>query len=219
VLLQESVEGQAFLAEPQNEAAQSGQAAQHLMYPFQVSNWTHLVEGRDFLRAGLDAPLGDDVSLQHAARHPKDALFGVQFHPIGPWAIKRNAQIVNQAIRLPSFDDDVIYVCLHGPPDVVPENVLHTSLVQSTSIPKTKWHRYVAKHAEWRDERGRELIELLHLYLVVTRIVIKETQKLASRSGIHNLIDSWQWKRNFGTCFIQTSVIFTHLPLLVLLLN
>jgi hypothetical protein len=34
VLLQESVEGQAFLAEPRNETAQSGQAAQHLLHPF-----------------------------------------------------------------------------------------------------------------------------------------------------------------------------------------
>jgi hypothetical protein len=35
------------------------------------------------------------VPQQHAARHPEDALFGVQFHPVGPQAIKRNAQVIN----------------------------------------------------------------------------------------------------------------------------
>jgi hypothetical protein len=92
---------------------------------------------------------------------------------------------------------------------VVPENVLHTSLVHSARVPKTKWHCYVAKHAEWHDERGCELIGLLHLYLVVARIGIKETQEFTPCSGIHNLIDSWQMKGNFGTCFIQTGVIHT----------
>jgi hypothetical protein len=58
---------------------------------------------------------------------------------------------------------------------VVPENVLHTSLVRSARISKAEWHCYVAKHAEWCDERGRELIGFLHLYLVVTGIGIKET--------------------------------------------
>jgi hypothetical protein len=102
---------------------------------------------------------------------------------------------------------------------VVLENVLHTSLVCSARISKTEWHRYVAEHAEWRDERSHELIGLLHLYFLVTRIGMKETQKLAPRSGIHNLIDSWQRKKNFGTCFIQTGVIFTHPPFPILLLN
>jgi hypothetical protein len=39
---------------------------------------------RDLLGVGLDAPLGDDVPQQHSVRYPEDALFGVQFHPIGP---------------------------------------------------------------------------------------------------------------------------------------
>jgi hypothetical protein len=86
-----------------------------------------------------------------------------------------NAQIVNQVVRLPGFDDDVIYVGLYGSPDVVLENVLHTPLVRSARISEAKWHRYVANHAEWCDERGRKLIKLLHLYLVVTGIGIKET--------------------------------------------
>jgi hypothetical protein len=41
-----------------------------------------------------------------------------------------------------------VYVSLNGPPDVVSEDVLHTSLVRSARISEAKWHRYVAKHSE-----------------------------------------------------------------------
>jgi hypothetical protein len=81
---------------------------------------------------------------------------------------------------------------------------LHTSLVCSPSILKTKWHRHVAKHAKQRDERSRELVRLFHLYLVVTRIGIKEAQELASRSGIHYLVDPWQRKRDLGHALFNT---------------
>jgi hypothetical protein len=62
VLLEEAIEGQAFLAEPRDEAAQGGKAPQHLLHPFEVPNRAHSLEGRNFLGVGLDAPLGDDVS-------------------------------------------------------------------------------------------------------------------------------------------------------------
>jgi hypothetical protein len=32
------------------------------LYPFEVPNWTHSLEGRDLLGVGLDASLGDYVS-------------------------------------------------------------------------------------------------------------------------------------------------------------
>jgi hypothetical protein len=169
------VEGQTLLAKPRDEAAQCGKAAQHLLDPLEVSNRARPVEGRDLFWVGLDAPLGDNVSQQHAARHPEDAFFGVRFHPVSPQAIERNAQIVDQVVRLPCFYDYVIYIRLNGLPDVVSENVLHTSLIRSTCVSEAKWHHHIAKHAELCDEGSRELIGLLHLYLVVPGIGIKET--------------------------------------------
>jgi hypothetical protein len=77
VLLQESVEGQALFAEPRDEAAQGGKAPQHLLDPLEVSNRAYPFEGRDLLGVGLNAPLGDDVPQQHAARHSEDTLLGV----------------------------------------------------------------------------------------------------------------------------------------------
>jgi hypothetical protein len=62
ILLEEALEGQAFLAEPRDEAAQGGKASQHLLYPFEVPNQTHSLEGRNLFWVGLDASLGDYVS-------------------------------------------------------------------------------------------------------------------------------------------------------------
>jgi hypothetical protein len=84
-------------------------------------------------------------------------------------------QIINHVVRLPGFDDNVIYVRLNSSPDVVPENVLHTSLICSARVLEAKSQCYVPKHAEWCDEGSHELVGLFHLYLMVPRIGIKET--------------------------------------------
>jgi hypothetical protein len=152
VLLQESVEGQPLFAKPRDEAAQGGEAPQHLLDPLKVSNRAHPLESCDLLGVGLDSPLGDDVPQQHASRHSENALVGVQLHPVGSQAIECHAQVVNQVVCLPDFYDYVVYVSLNGSPDVISENMLHTSLVCSARVSETKRHRYVAVHPEWRDE-------------------------------------------------------------------
>ena len=83
-------------------------------------------------------------------------------------------KIVHQVVRLPGFYYDIVDVCLNGSPDVIPENVEHTSLVCRPGVSETEWHRHVAEHTEWRDEGGRELVGLLHLDLVETGVRIKE---------------------------------------------
>jgi hypothetical protein len=88
-------------------------------------------------------------------------------------------KVANQVVRLPGFYDYIVYVCLNGPPDVISENVLHTSLVCCARVSETKQHCYVAVHPERHNERSRELVGLLHFYLVVPGISIKETQKFA----------------------------------------
>jgi hypothetical protein len=108
-------------------------------------------------------------------RDPEDAFFEVQFHPVDLKVIERHTQIADQVVRLPDLYDYVIYVCLNGLPDVVSENVLHTPLIHSARISEAKWHHDVAKHAEWCNEGSCELVGLLHLYLVVPGIGIKET--------------------------------------------
>jgi hypothetical protein len=57
------------------------------------------------------------------------------------------------------------------------ENVLHAALVRRTCVSEAKWHRDVAEHPERRDERSRELVRLLHLYLMVSGVSIKEAKQ------------------------------------------
>jgi hypothetical protein len=108
-------------------------------------------------------------------------------------------KVADQVIRLPGLYDYIIDVCLDGSPDVISEDVLHTSLVCCARVSETERHCYVAVHPEQRDERSRELVGLLHLYLVVPGIGIKETQKFAPGGRVNDLIDPWQRKRNFRT--------------------
>jgi hypothetical protein len=58
---------------------------------------------------------------------------------------------------------------------VVSKDVLHTSLVRSARISEAKRHRHVSRHPKRRDEGSCELVGLLHFYLVVLGIGIKET--------------------------------------------
>ena len=59
-------------------------------------------------------------------------------------------------------------------PDVLAEDLGHAPLVCGPCVSETKWHGYIAVHAEWGDERSRELVGLFHLDLMVTEIRIKE---------------------------------------------
>jgi hypothetical protein len=113
-----------------------------------------------------------------------------------------DVEVANQVVCLPGFHDYIVYVCLNSSPDVIPENVLHTSLVCSARVSETERHCHVAIHPERHDERSRELVRPLHFYLVVPGVGVKEAQKLAPGGRVNDLIDPWQRKRNFGTCFI-----------------
>ena len=88
--------------------------------------------------------------------------------------MKRDPEIGYQVVRLPGFHNDVVDICLYGPPDMVFKHVEHTSLVCSSSVSKAKGHRDVAVHAERGNKRGRELVGLFHLDLVVTRVCIEK---------------------------------------------
>jgi hypothetical protein len=61
--------------------AQGGQTTQYLLHPFQVSNRVHSVEGGDFLRIGLDAPLGNNVPSSMPRGTPKMHFSGFNFTP------------------------------------------------------------------------------------------------------------------------------------------
>jgi hypothetical protein len=56
--------------------------------------------------------------------------------------------------------------------------MLHAALIRCTRVSEAERHRDVTEHPEQRDEQSRELIGLLHLYLVIPGVGIKEAKQL-----------------------------------------
>ena len=50
------------------------------LYSFQVLDGAHVGDGRDFLRVGLDAPLGDDEPQELASGDSEDTILGIEFY-------------------------------------------------------------------------------------------------------------------------------------------
>jgi hypothetical protein len=78
------------------------------------------------------------------------------------------------------LDYNVIYVSLNGPPDEVPKNGEHTSLVCSPRVLELERHGDIAVRPKRGDKRGRELVGLFHHNLVVVGISIKEGENFVS---------------------------------------
>jgi hypothetical protein len=76
----EAVQRQASFAEARDETAQSRKTSRDSLYAFQVLDGPHASVGRDLLRVGLDAPLGDDEPQEHASGNPEDTLLGNELH-------------------------------------------------------------------------------------------------------------------------------------------
>ena len=62
--------------------AERGEAPYNLLYPIYVLNRSHPRDGRDLLRVGFDATLGDDKTQQHTPWDPKNTLLGVELDAI-----------------------------------------------------------------------------------------------------------------------------------------
>jgi hypothetical protein len=150
-----------------------------------------ICDGGILLWIGFDAMPKDNKAKKHAPRDPEDAFLGVQFDVLGSERSEGLIEVSYQIIRSFSFDYDVIYVSLNGPPDEVPKNGEHTVLVCGPRVFEAKRHGYIVVSSERSDERSRELVGLFHHDLMVTGVSIKEGKSLTSRSRVNYLIDTW----------------------------
>jgi len=101
-------------------------------------------------------------------------LLGVELDALLSETCEGNLQVTDEITGLPGLDYDVIHVGLNGSSDMFAKDLDHAPLVSSPCVSEAERHGYVAVHAEWSDERSRELVGLFHLDLMVTRIRIKE---------------------------------------------
>ena len=62
--------------------AECSEAPYNSMYPLFVLNRAHPCDGRDLLRVGFDATLGDDKTQQHTPWDPENALLEVELNVV-----------------------------------------------------------------------------------------------------------------------------------------
>jgi hypothetical protein len=145
-------------------------AARHpmtLCTPFKSLISPMLVMAAIFFRVGLDAPLEDDESKEHASGDSEDTLLGIEFHAFCSQTLECRFKVREEVGGSLRLDNDVVDVSLHRSADVFSEHVVHAPLVSGACIPQPKWHYSVTVHAKRCDERSRELVGLFHLDLVI----------------------------------------------------
>ena len=111
----------------QDESAEGGKAPGDLLYPLYVLDWAHARDGRNLVRVGLDAALGDDEAEQHAPRDPENAFLGVELDIVCSEFRKDLLKISNEVVSPLGLHHDVVDVGLNGSPDEVSEASEHTS--------------------------------------------------------------------------------------------
>jgi hypothetical protein len=115
----------------------------------------------------------------------------MRLHVVSAQAAKFDLDVVDQLTPLLGFDDNIVYICLDRRPYVFSENMEHAPLVRRPNISKYEGHGHVTIHTKEGDERSRELVRLLHFYLMVAGISIKERKGFTSYGRIDNLINAW----------------------------
>src|SRR5688572_19737666 len=126
--------------------AQSRKASHDSLYAFQVLDGAHVGDGRDFLRVGLDAPLGDDEPQEHASGDSEDTLLGIELYAFRLETPECRFMVGEEVGGFSRLDYDVIEVSLDRSTNVLPEHVVHAPLVCHPRIPQTEWHSNVAVH-------------------------------------------------------------------------
>jgi hypothetical protein len=109
--------------------AQSREASHDPLYSFQIFDRPHVGDGRDFLRVGLDAPLGDDEPQEYASGDSKDTLLRVELHALCSQTLECRFKVREEVGGFPRLDYDVIDVSLDRSANVLSEHVAHAPLV------------------------------------------------------------------------------------------
>src|SRR3954464_7668612 len=86
------------------------------------------------------------------------------------------------------FYDHVVDVNVDIAANLARKAFLHAPLVGRPGVLEAEGHGGVAEGSKWRDERRLFLVLDSHFYLVVSRLGVKETQRLRTRGGIDYLV-------------------------------
>ena len=111
-----------------------------------------------------------------------------------------------------AFNHDIVNIHLYRVAYQRFEDFSHQSLISGASIFESEWHDFIAIEAVWRYECCFFFVIQGHGDLMISGEGIQEREHPLPRSGIHNLIYSWQGKAVFWTRIIEIGVIYTNSP-------
>jgi hypothetical protein len=98
------------------------------------------------------------------------------------------------------------------------ETGLDSSLVGGAGILQPERHGRVALGAKQGDEHGLLQVFFLDSNLVVPGVAVEETEQVAARRGVDNLIYPRQPKGVLGVVLVEVGVVDAHPPLVRVLL-
>ena len=102
-----------------------------------------------------------------------------------------------------SFDDYVIYTCLHSFADLLFQACLNHVLVGCAGILEPERHSVEAEGPIGSDECRCGLVGFFHLNLMVSGVCVEETQRVMSCSGVDDLIDAREGKGILGASLVE----------------
>ena len=80
---------------------------------------------------------------------------------------------------------------------------LNHALIGCSGILKPERHSVEAERAIWRYESCCSLVGLYHVYLIVSRVCVEETQRVVSCCGADDLIDAREGKGILGASLVE----------------
>ena len=101
-----------------------------------------------------------------------------------------------------TFHEHVIYIDFYIPPNLWTKHAVNQTLICCPCILQTKGHHLITKQALTSDKGCLLLVYLIHPYLIVSRESIHKAKQLVTRSGIYQLVNTWQWHAVLGASLV-----------------
>jgi hypothetical protein len=201
-LPKQPIERESSFAELADEAAKRWESTCQLLDVSKHLWRLHVDDGLYLLWVAFDPSLGDEVAQQLAGGNPERAFLWVKLDAVAVKVGEGFSQIVKQAVCFRHFDDDIIDVDLDVATDLFLQACLHAPLIGGSGVLEPEGHCHVAVHPMWGDERCLVFVFDFQLYLVISRVGVKERKALAPRGRIDDLVDSKQWEVVFRVVFV-----------------
>ena len=124
---------------------------------------------------------------------PNAQLSGLRRMLVLRRASKTSCKVLNVLATRVRFDNDIVHINLHAFSDHSLENLVHKPLIRCPNVLQAKRHYLIEVVCIVGHEGCFLLVPRVHVYLVVARKSIQETQYLVPCRSINEPVDVRQW--------------------------